>query len=94
MKGCYVYFMDKDTERFIKSRIEILSPVEEKHVAVDEHSNIIEIRDKLIKNVEEAKKYNEYLPVYSLEAAAGNFGEGMAVQENGWMEGSYWKKIR
>ena len=22
MKGCYVYFMDKDTERFFKSRIE------------------------------------------------------------------------
>ena len=22
MKGCYVHFMDKDTERFVKSRIE------------------------------------------------------------------------
>ena len=22
MKGCYIYFMDKDTERFFKSRIE------------------------------------------------------------------------
>ncbi len=22
MKGCYVYFMNKDTERFFKSRIE------------------------------------------------------------------------
>jgi uncharacterized protein len=22
MKGCYLYFMDKDTERFFKSRIE------------------------------------------------------------------------
>ena len=22
MKGCYVYFMDKDTERFVRSRIE------------------------------------------------------------------------
>jgi DUF2075 family protein len=22
LKGCYVYFMDKDTERFVKSRIE------------------------------------------------------------------------
>ena len=23
MKGCYVYFMDKDTERFFKSRIQV-----------------------------------------------------------------------
>jgi hypothetical protein len=22
MKGCYVYFMDKDTERYVRSRIE------------------------------------------------------------------------
>jgi len=27
MKGCYVYFMDKDTERFFKSRIEELIPL-------------------------------------------------------------------
>jgi len=27
MKGCYVYFMDKDTERFFKSRIEGLIPL-------------------------------------------------------------------
>ena len=26
MKGCYVYFMDKDTERFIKSRIDKKNP--------------------------------------------------------------------
>jgi hypothetical protein len=24
MKGCYVYFMDKDTERFVRTRIETL----------------------------------------------------------------------
>jgi len=23
MKGCYVYFMDKDTERFVRSRMEV-----------------------------------------------------------------------
>ncbi len=23
MKGCYVYFLDKDTERFVRSRIEV-----------------------------------------------------------------------
>jgi len=26
MKGCYVYFMDKDTERFVRSRMDIAAP--------------------------------------------------------------------
>jgi uncharacterized protein len=26
MKGCYVYFMDKDTERFVRTRMEIAAP--------------------------------------------------------------------
>jgi DUF2075 family protein len=26
MKGCYVYFMDKDTERFVRSRMEVVAP--------------------------------------------------------------------
>jgi DUF2075 family protein len=25
MKGCYVHFMDKDTERFVRSRMELVS---------------------------------------------------------------------
>jgi uncharacterized protein len=86
MKGCYVYFMDKDTERFIKSRIEIADTAEEKHIKADRHSSIIQIREKIIKNVEDAKQYSEYLPVYSLKAAAGYFGDGMIVEEEGWIK--------
>jgi uncharacterized protein len=26
MKGCYVHFMDKDTERFVRSRMELAVP--------------------------------------------------------------------
>ncbi|WP_370586554.1 DNA/RNA helicase domain-containing protein [Parageobacillus thermoglucosidasius] len=33
MKGCYVYFMDKDTERFFKSRIQYHSSREMDQVA-------------------------------------------------------------
>jgi DUF2075 family protein len=28
MKGCYVYFMDKDTERFVRSRMEVSASTE------------------------------------------------------------------
>lgn len=74
MKGCYVYFMNKDTERFFKSRIEYhKQPKEEEKPGV-----IIDISPD--------KKYNEYLPVYSLKAAAGKFGEGEDVREEGWIK--------
>ena len=34
MKGCYVYFMDKDTERFVRSRMEVPIPVTEEFLKV------------------------------------------------------------
>jgi hypothetical protein len=91
-KGCYVYFTDKDTEQYFKSYIEISTTSEEKQ-AVSSRSNVIDFRERIINIVDEEKKYNEYLPVYSLEAAAGNFGEGMAVQENGWIKVDIGKKL-
>jgi len=33
MKGCYVYFMDKDTERFVRSRMEPMSELPQSKVA-------------------------------------------------------------
>jgi DUF2075 family protein len=33
MKGCFVYFMDKDTERFVRSRLEATPPEELAKVA-------------------------------------------------------------
>ncbi len=74
MKGCYVYFMNKDTERFFKSRIE--------------YHKQSKTEDKLgvIVDISSDKKYEEYLPVYSLKAAAGKFGEGEDVHEEGWIK--------
>lgn len=81
MKGCYVYFMNKDTERFFKSRIEngkelkfsdFISP-EEEH----------EIRQTILTSIPDKNKYTDHLPVYSLQAACGNFGDGVSVDEIG-----------
>ncbi|RFU69995.1 DUF2075 domain-containing protein [Bacillus sp. V59.32b] len=38
MKGCYVHFMDKDTERFFKSRIDFNSEVQLDRIAEDRES--------------------------------------------------------
>ena len=86
MKGCYVYFMNKDAERFFKSRIEGEIRDDMPLMASEVLKGYEEKFDMpILVQVDEAQKYKEYLPVYSLAAAAGAFGEGMAVQENGWI---------
>ncbi|MBL7130905.1 MAG: DEAD/DEAH box helicase family protein [Candidatus Omnitrophica bacterium] len=43
--------------------------------------------------IDEALKYTEYLPVYSLAAAAGKFGEGSDVHEEGWVKANIGRKL-
>ncbi len=85
MKGCYVYFMDKNTERFFKSRIET-----KKGITIEtlKYSDIIqsEVEPKILDDVSESVKFKEYLPVYSLAAACGKFGEGTDAHEEGWVK--------
>jgi len=82
MKGCYVYFLDKDTERFFKSRME--KPV----IKVEEKKE-----EKILREVAEEEKFVEYLPVYSLRAAAGKFSEGQEVEEEGWIKADIGQKL-
>lgn len=91
MKGCYVYFMDKDTERFFKSRIEKSEHfIDEQEIKDD---TFITIPSRILTAIEEEEKFREYLPVYSLKAAAGKFGDGSDVHEEGWMEVSIGQKL-
>lgn len=87
LKGCYVYFVDKETEKYFKSRIELRDAIE----------NINEIKvdsiEKIITEIEEAEKYKDFLPVYSLEVAAGNFGQGISSDEKGWIRANIGKKL-
>ncbi len=87
MKGCYVYFMNKDTERFFKSRIE------GDNTQIDESLTVsrllgseVDFLERILQDVDSSLKYKEYLPVYTLAAAAGAFGEGMDVKEKGWIK--------
>jgi DUF2075 family protein/phage repressor protein C with HTH and peptisase S24 domain len=82
MEGCYVYFMDKDTERFFKSRME--RPV----IKVEEKTE-----EKILREIAEEEKFVEYLPVYSLKAAAGKFSEGQDVKEEGWIKAHIGQKL-
>ncbi len=86
MKGCYVYFMNKDTERFFKSRIENLQQPERGLISSDLLKEEMRKVYRILADVEEGRKFGDYLPVYSLQAAAGYFGEGKAVDPEGWIE--------
>ena len=88
MKGCYIYFMNKDTERFFKSRIESLEQRQRERELMSsqllegEMSKIY----RTLTEIEEHRKYEDHLPLYSLQAAAGYFGDGKAVDPEGWVQ--------
>jgi DUF2075 family protein/phage repressor protein C with HTH and peptisase S24 domain len=95
MKGCYVYFMNKDTERFFKSRIEIRKDIDKEKEL--KFSDVIKeepaILARILADIKEGERFNEYLPVYSLAAAAGKFGENMDVREEGWFKVDIARKL-
>ena len=92
MKGCYVYFMDKDTERFFKSRMEARKGAVE---GLLKYSDLIKEKEgeEILRTIPENSKFIEYLPVYSLAAACGKFGEGTDVNEEGWIKVDHTMKL-
>lgn len=79
MKGCYVHFMDKDTERFFKSRMEVRKIKEEAKPEMQIQLNIVP-------HIQDSGKFSTHLPVYTLKAAAGKFLSNEAIEEEGWVE--------
>ena len=75
MKGCFVYFCDKALEQYFMSLRD-----EDKDV-VDIVNDVIRIEDEVNNDV----KYVDYLPLYSIKAACGYFGDGDVVDELGWI---------
>lgn len=80
LRGCYVHFMDKDTERFFKSRMQV--PVDTGTVPLStsdvEFVDIVELETTV-------GTRETMLPVYSLQAAAGYFDNGQTVEAVGWV---------
>lgn len=72
MKGCYVYCCDKPLAEYLAAQ---LAP---------QHESIPKIR--IEPEVNDEVKYIDFLPLYSIRAACGYFGEGEMVDESGWMK--------
>jgi len=87
LKGCYVYFVDNETEEFFRSRTQ-MDPVLTKESL--NFSDIIsykdELRIKIENSVTKKLEFTEYLPVYALAAACGLFGRGTDASSEGWVK--------
>ena len=71
MKGCYVYFCDKALAEHFR---ELMA-----------EKPIISQEERIEPIVNDDVKYIDFLPVYSIKAACGYFGEGEEVNELGWI---------
>ncbi|OGW78772.1 MAG: hypothetical protein A3C51_06235 [Omnitrophica bacterium RIFCSPHIGHO2_02_FULL_46_20] len=89
-KGVYLYFMDEETKNFFESKIKISG--QDTHKKVLMFSDIIppeeeqEMKQEILTSIPDQNKYADYLPVYSLQAACGNFGDGISADELGWIK--------
>ena len=72
MKGCYVYFCDQALAEYFQNQ---LQPIQEKN----------EEKLRIEQEINDDVKYIDFLPLYSIKAACGYFGEGEIVDEQGWI---------
>ena len=96
-KGVYVYFMDKGTEHFFRSQLEVAAKIqstadrESTPEAVPAIATTLGRRFRLYRLDDarvKAEAYRTLLPLYSLRAAAGYFGAGTAVEPESWIDAS------
>ncbi len=82
-KGVYVYFMDEATKRYFMSRLAGRPATKEKP---EEPLYADEFLKSLVPHngLEDSKKFDGYIPVYSLQAVASGFGEAEHVETLGW----------
>lgn len=86
MKGCYVYFMDKDTERFFKSRMD-LSAIQKKLSLIPEITASHELSSLPFRHLDlnEVQPFVNCVPLYDLKVAAGRYSDEQQVSE--WLGG-------
>ncbi|MGD0336540.1 MAG: DNA/RNA helicase domain-containing protein [Candidatus Omnitrophota bacterium] len=84
-KGVYIYFMDKETEAYFRSKIDTKEGALKFSDIIKESKE--EVRG-LVSEVSENLKFKDYLPVLDLEAVATSFGKETQVEQEpkGWIK--------
>jgi uncharacterized protein len=81
IKGCYVHFLDKDTEVFVRSRMESRStPQTQPAARISSEAAPVATRSEGVRpfrvhSMAEACPYENCVPILDLKVAAGQFGE-------------------
>ncbi len=86
MKGCYVYFCDKDLENYFRKRINQTKEEPLKIIESKVLQSVVPQVPRIEFMVNDDVKFVDYLPLYSLKAACGAFGEWQVVADNGWIK--------
>ncbi len=84
-RGVYLYFMDKETEMFFKSKIENKDGA---LMFTDIIKESVGQSNELVSVVPDNLQFIDYLPVLSLEAVATSFGKETQVEQEpiGWIK--------
>jgi len=86
MKGCCVYFVDKEVEKYFKRHMDTKIDFKDELPEDDVRREIEEMIAQIEADVEKHLQYTEYLPLYSFAAACGYFGEGEPAEVEGWVK--------
>jgi len=92
MKGCYVYFCDKELEAHFANQlarpIQLAAQEDEKEMFIPTLiSGFLATGPRVEAEVNDNVKYVDFLPLYSIKAACGAFGEGQYDEgELGWVK--------
>jgi hypothetical protein len=94
MKGCYVYFCDAALRDHFASRLSPALPqtaadsgeVARLHASALIREPEVPSGPRIEAEVNASAKFVEFLPLYSLKAACGAFGEGQYAEETGWVK--------
>ena len=87
-KGCYVYFVDEETRRFFADRIQIGPAVEVvlEKPGLAEHEEVESVLPFRRMGQDEARPYENCVPLFDLKIAAGGFSGEQQTDDCEWVE--------
>lgn len=82
LKGCYVYFVDKETEQFVRSRLEGAQRADDPVATVGAAPTTVAVAEPFRRlQSHEVRPFENSVPVYDLAFAAGRFTAQRPVAE-------------
>lgn len=87
-KGCYVYFTDEETRRFFAKRMQTAPAAETftEKPAMSTHEEVAAVLPFRRLGADEARPYENCVPLYDLKIAAGGFSDEQQMDDCEWVE--------